>query len=185
MEKGRSQCLGTTPSPNNPYTTLPPPTDSFVQLCFQLAGFNGVYHVAQVPLNYTFATLYKLVLFMFGWHGMHAHKACVYSFVETYSGRRAGQIKRFGREGVVSGTEYICPEVAEYNVVVKGDLSGWRRVEFEETYDAEEQVEDQDLHVLQVWNPDVDCNGSGGGCGNMEMGVIYEYDFGGISPLCS
>jgi hypothetical protein len=158
--------------------TLPPPTDSFVQLRFQLAGFNGFYRIAQVLLNYTFTMLYKLVLFMFGWHGMHAHKGHVYAFFETYSGRRAGQIKCFRREGVVSGTEHICPEVAEYNIVVKGDLSGWWRAEFDKTYDAEEQVEDQDLRVLQMWNPKVNCNGSGGGCGNVEMGVIYEYDFG-------
>ncbi|KAJ6589599.1 hypothetical protein B0H19DRAFT_1303954 [Mycena capillaripes] len=71
---------------SNPYKTLPPPTSSFIQLRFQLARFKGVYRVARIPLNYSFANLYKLVLFMFGWSGDHAHRASVYSHVEMYSG---------------------------------------------------------------------------------------------------
>ncbi|KAJ7646428.1 hypothetical protein DFH06DRAFT_1095931 [Mycena polygramma] len=160
MELGESQCLAYRPSPDNPYTTLPPPTTSFVQLRFQLENCHGVSRVVQVPLNYSFATLYKLILFMFGWHGMHVHKARVYSFVETYasSGRKAGHIKRYGREALLDDTDIMRTE----------DIDN-----------AEERVEDQDLLVSQVWNPKLRKNASGGGCGNAEMGVIYEYDLGG------
>jgi hypothetical protein len=175
MEKGHRQCFATAPSSNNPYTTLPPPTTSFVQLRFQLEDFDGVHRVAQVPLNYTFATLYKLILFMFGWHGQHVHKARVYSFVEKYSGPRAGHIKRHGRDALLPGTSIMRTDVAEYDVVMKG--RGW--IELEDIDNAEERVEDQDLRVSQVWNPSLHENASGGGCANTEMGVIYEYDLGG------
>ncbi|KAJ7646414.1 hypothetical protein DFH06DRAFT_1424363 [Mycena polygramma] len=178
MELGERQCLAYRPSPDNPYTTLPPPTTSFVQLRFQLENFHGVSRVVQVPLNYSFATLYKLILFMFGWHGMHVHKARVYSFVETYasSGRKAGQIKRYGREALLDDTDIMRTEVAEYEVVVKGHGVQWHPLE--DIDNAEERVEDQDLLVSQVWNPKLRKNASGGGCGNAEMGVIYEYDLG-------
>ncbi|KAK7000206.1 hypothetical protein R3P38DRAFT_3057636 [Favolaschia claudopus] len=177
-ERGQSQYLAYKPSPDNPYTTLPPPTTSVVQLRFQLAHLDGVYRVVQLPLNYTFATLYKLILFMFGWNGMHAHKARVYSFVEMYSprGKKAGQIKSYGREVCLDEDGFFMQtRFAEYDVVPKGRTE-WSPLQ--DMDDAEERIDDQDLLVSQVWNPNVDENASWGGCANSEMGVIFEYDFG-------
>ncbi|KAK7000270.1 hypothetical protein R3P38DRAFT_3057762 [Favolaschia claudopus] len=178
MERGQSQYLAYKPSPDSPYTTLPPPTTSVVQLRFQLAHLDGVYRVVQLPLNYTFATLYKLILFMFGWNGMHAHKARVYSFVEMYSprGKKAGQIKNYGREVCLDDDGFFTQtRFAEYDVVPNGRTE-WSPLQ--DMDDAEERIDDQDLLVSQVWNPNVDENASWGGCANSEMGVIFEYDFG-------
>ncbi|KAJ7625908.1 hypothetical protein FB45DRAFT_1005187 [Roridomyces roridus] len=162
--------------------TLPPPSSTFVQLRFQLARFKGVYRVIRVPLNYTFANLYKLIIFVFGWHGDHLHRA------------HAGHFKRGGKLGPwppgdpldVDHPLYRIYEmerrqdVAEYEVVMKG---GRRREVKEAEYfgdipDTEAIVEDQDLCLSQVWNPKARKNASKGACGNKEVGVKFEYDLG-------
>ncbi|KAJ7685982.1 hypothetical protein B0H17DRAFT_1137178 [Mycena rosella] len=169
---------------------LPGPTTSFVQLRFQLAGFKGVYRVARLPLNYNFANLYSVILFMFGWSGDHAHRALVLSNVEMYSGNyKAGHIKKGGRDapppdaddeaamGYYEATHRT--DIAEYEVVMRGRRTAqpdWGFGDFDG--DAMEQVEEQDLCLSQVWNETLVRNGSKGACGNKEMGVVFEYDFG-------
>ncbi|KAJ7133293.1 hypothetical protein C8R44DRAFT_772140 [Mycena epipterygia] len=174
----------------DPYKTLPPPTTSFVQLRFQLARFKGVYRVARVPLNYTFANLYSLILFMFGWSGAHAHRANVYSHVEMYSGNyKAGHIKKCGKpaplpdadDEVMRGYHELTrrTDVAEYEVVMQGrSTKAHGRRDFDDFEAAEERVEDQDLCLSQVWNEKLGRNGSKGACTNREMAVIFEYDLG-------
>jgi hypothetical protein len=176
----------------DPYTTLPPPTTSFIQLRFQLARFKGVYRVARIPLNYTFANLYKLILLMFGWSGDHLHRASVYSHIEMYSGNyKAGHIKKYGKPAAVPETDdegmqryYELTrrtDIAEYEVVMKGRSTRLRgRGPFDDYLDdAEVRIEDQNLRLSQVWNQKLRRNGSQGACSNKQMGVIYEYDLGG------
>ncbi|KAJ7877626.1 hypothetical protein B0H13DRAFT_1565348, partial [Mycena leptocephala] len=175
----------------DPYTTLPPPTTSFIQLRFQLARFKGVYRVARIPLNYTFANLYKLILLMFGWSGDHLHRASVYSHIEMYSGNyKAGHIKKYGKPAAVPETDdegmqryYELTrrtDIAEYEVVMKGRSTRLRgRGPFDDYLDdAEVRIEDQNLCLSQVWNQKLRRNGSQGACLNKQMGVIYEYDLG-------
>ncbi|KAJ7174186.1 hypothetical protein C8R43DRAFT_1102645 [Mycena crocata] len=177
----------------DPYTTLPPPTTSFIQLRFQLARFKGVYRVAKIPLNYTFANLYRLIVFMFGWSGEHTHRARVYSHIEMYSGNyKAGHIKKYGKpEPMPEGYEsdelmaqhhelMRRKDIAEYEVVVQGRSTKLRgRNYFGDFVDnADEVVEDQNLCLSQVWNRKLRRNGSKGACTNKEMGIIYEYDLG-------
>ncbi|KAJ7722455.1 natural resistance-associated macrophage protein-domain-containing protein [Mycena maculata] len=181
------------PPAGNPYKTLPLPTSSFIQLRFQLARFKGVYRVAQIPLNYTFANLYKLVLFMFGWSGQHAHRATVYSHVETYSGNyKAGHMKRYGKRAplpVAAADDAAMlhyyeltrrTDIAEYEVVMMGRGTALQGFNYFGDFadDAEQRVEDLDLCLSQVWNQKLRKNASKGACGNKEMGVIYEYDLG-------
>ncbi|KAJ7482999.1 hypothetical protein B0H11DRAFT_2021759 [Mycena galericulata] len=175
----------------NPYAVLPPPTSSFIQLRFQLARFKGVCRVARVPLNYTFAHLYKLILFMFGWNGQHMHRANVYSHVEMYSGNyKAGHIKKYGKHAPLPDTDdeqmiqyYELTrrtDIAEYEVVMKGESTRVRGYNsFGDFSDnAEVRVEDQDICLSQVWNEKLRRNASKGACSNKEIGVIYEYDLG-------
>ncbi|KAI0632163.1 hypothetical protein C8Q77DRAFT_905583 [Trametes polyzona] len=78
-----------------PVTSLPDPCNTFIQLRFQLCRFKGVYRVALIPLSFTFAHLYRYILFLFGWSGRHIHEFEVYSHVELYSKTwRPGEIKR-------------------------------------------------------------------------------------------
>ncbi|KAJ6611722.1 hypothetical protein B0H10DRAFT_2055442 [Mycena sp. CBHHK59/15] len=174
----------------NPYKTLPPPSAALFQLRFQLARFKGVYRVAQVPLNYTFAHLHKLIQFMFGWHGDHMHRAKVYSHIEMYSGNyKAGHIKRYGKDAqrpdevdaamLMYWEHTHRTDIAEYEVVARGRNTRRVRVhEFDNDEDAEQRVEDQELRLSQVWNEKLRKNASMGACTNRQMGVIYEYDMG-------
>lgn len=59
----------------DPYTTLPPQTNEYIQLRFQLARFKGVFRTVQLPLTFTFANLHKFIMFAFGWSDGHAHQA--------------------------------------------------------------------------------------------------------------
>ena len=43
----------------------------------------------------------------------------------------------------------------------------------------EERIEDQDLTLGMLWDPEKERNLSKGRCENTEIGVIYEYDLGG------
>ena len=64
---------------------LPQPSDTVIQLRFQLSRFKGVYRVVQLPLSFTFAHLYRLNLLLFGWSGYHLHEFEVLTNVELYS----------------------------------------------------------------------------------------------------
>ncbi|KAI0632162.1 hypothetical protein C8Q77DRAFT_905523 [Trametes polyzona] len=87
-----------TPSPpkrkSKKVESLPEPSDTYIQLRFQLCRFKGVYRIARLPLSFTFAHLYRYLLFLFGRSGMHLHQFEVHSHVELYSDTyRPGEIK--------------------------------------------------------------------------------------------
>ncbi|KAJ6530997.1 hypothetical protein DFH09DRAFT_1370654 [Mycena vulgaris] len=188
----KARLEATTPAAN-PYKTLPPPTTKFIQLRFQLARFKGVYRVAKVPLNYTFANLYKLILFMFGWSGDHAHQAKVFSYVEMYSGNyKAGHIKRGGKDAPLPDTDDEImlqynestrrTDIAEYEVVMMGrsTKSRARRYFFGDDFgDAEEKVEDQNLRLSQVWNQKLKKNGT---AWTVHITMDHEEDFASVEP---
>lgn len=181
-----------------PYKTLPPPTDAYIQLRFRVLNCDTpeiVHRVVRIPLSYTFANLYYLMLFLFGWTGNHVHEASVYSHVETYKGgannnANTGVMKKYGRTPPVPDwcTDSRMWEREEgssalYQVVRQGE-SRWSHHEW---YNAEwvPRVEDADCTIGQVWNENPAHNASRGKCANDAIGVLYEYNMalGGMSVL--
>ena len=83
------------PAEPDPACGLPPASDTFIQLRFQLCRFKGVYRVARLPLSFTFAHLYRLTLLLFSWSGHRLHQAEVVTHAELYSTNyREGEIKK-------------------------------------------------------------------------------------------
>jgi len=173
----------------DPYTTLPPPSTSYMQLRFQLCGFKHVYRVVQLPLSYTFANLHTLLLFLFGWNGSHLHQSHVYSHVKMYSkNTKPGHMKKYGRvpplpewispddEREIYFWELQHPDSAIYEVVPQGSN---RRSGGGHDFRYETRVEDQELTLGEVWNVKERQNASQGECTNLEMGIQYQYDLGG------
>jgi Plasmid pRiA4b ORF-3-like protein len=184
----------------NPYTTLPAPTSSYIQLQFQLADFNGVYRTVKVPLNYTFANLHTLIQCLFGWNNSHLHQAHVYTHVEKYPRYHnlAGHMKRYGcppippDDMISQGLGYeadmrswnlTLANAAYYEVVPGSEVPSHSTNERNQAserptsgFNYVERVADQELTLGKVWDPTKERNMSKGQLANTEIGVIYEYD---------
>lgn len=184
------------------YFTLPCPTNTWIQLRFQLNRFPGVYRVVQVPTNYTFANMHTLIQYLFGWSGHHSHKTRVYTNVEMYkSANRKGSIKSYGQARAFPEGRFIPNlreamqdqalnwwnisngETAIYEVVAAGKNQGAHQdsgVYFSDSWQY--KVEDQELTLDDVWTLNEGSNVSKGEYSNRNIGLIYEYELEGESP---
>lgn len=171
---------------SNVYTTLPPPTKSYIQLRLQLSRFKGVYRIVQLPLTFTFANLHRFILYVFGWNGSHAHQAYVWTNVELYK-TKPGEIKKCGRapplpeepsDWELQYWDWFVMGKREpvHYVVAKGQ--GKRGQGYFDEYLSATTKEDQELTLGDLWNLDEDQNISEGECDNEEIGIKYEYDLG-------
>lgn len=173
----------------DPYTTLPAKTTSYVKLRFQLMNFANVYRIVQLPVTFTFANLHTLIQYMFGWSNSHLHRAEVVSHVVMHdpNGELAGTMKRWGRKPMLG--EYLGGEEEDYgdriswryerddNPIYHVDEYGVRPEGFGEVY--AKSIKDYKLKLGEIWTKDYKNNASLGESPNDDIGIIYEYDFGG------
>ena len=188
---------------SDPYFTLPPATDTWIKLRFQLNRFQGVYRVVQVPINYTFANMHTLIQYLFGWNGSHSHQTRVYTNVEMYrSANRKGSIKSYGQARVYPEGRVVANlseemqektlnwwnitngEAAVYEVVATGKNQGKTQKSCGYFPDCgwNYRVEDQELTLGDVWDIDDENNVSKGEYRNRNIGIIYEYELEGNIP---
>ena len=196
------------PEPDTSWT-MPPPSKHIIQLRFQLFRFKGVYRTVRIPLSFTFAHLYRLILLLFGWSGYHSHQAEVLTNVITYASP--------GRTGEVKKHHYWkTPPEPNY----KEERDEWRdwffkygmfyrepamRVVRTVRYDPWEvgprgedepvnpnnpvgalwdslvvpKKRDEDVRLGDLWAPRNRDNMTGGECRNTEIAIKFEYDLGG------
>ncbi|KAH7332768.1 hypothetical protein B0J17DRAFT_145740 [Rhizoctonia solani] len=62
--------------PKKPFIELPRPARTSAEVRVQLVGHQAFRRV-HIPSNYTFIHLHHLILFLFGWSGVHAHRFSV------------------------------------------------------------------------------------------------------------
>jgi hypothetical protein len=72
-------------------------------------------------------------------------------------------------------------DAAYYDVVAQGCNHSEERNSWGAGSRCRERVEDQELTLEMLWNPTKERNLSKGQCKNTEIGIIYQYDFGGES----
>ncbi|KAL6302792.1 hypothetical protein BKA93DRAFT_736155 [Sparassis latifolia] len=184
----------TSTSPPNPYTILSAPCPTYIQLRFQLARFRGVYRVVQLPFTFTFANLYRFVLFIFGWSGQHAHRSEICTNVVMYSpsNGRKGEIKKYGvapppepdrdedlEEWFAWMQKWHHPNNNPVMEVVPCGMRNRRPL----TYGFEDPIsyeikQDHEVTVGDVWSLERDHNASGGECANDEIAIKLLYDLG-------
>ncbi|KAI0372203.1 hypothetical protein BV20DRAFT_940546 [Pilatotrama ljubarskyi] len=194
-------------SSSDPYHTMPAPCDTYIQLRFQLCRFKGVYRVARLPLSFTFAHLYKFLLLIFGWSGMHAHQAEVLTNVELYSSTyRPGEIKKhrsfripkepdvydepdawrkwamFYAPARLDPAMRVSPRGKSYEDAWMGKSK--EPLNMDDPWDrvwAQIQVpckKDGDVTLGDVWSLKRKHNISKGQCSNREIAIRFEYDLG-------
>lgn len=179
------------PSPGrpDPYTMLPPPCDSWIQLRFQLVRFKGVYRIARLPLNYTFATVYKFIMFSFGWSGMHLHEFRVLSNVEMYA-TRPGEIKKWSQPVPERPDPRDEDAFREWGYRLTGQREPIMRIVPWSPRDVRNEWDNPDFTQVRedyattlgdVWNRERRQNASKGLCRNQEIAIKFVYDFGGES----
>ncbi|KAI0349465.1 hypothetical protein OH77DRAFT_1525620 [Trametes cingulata] len=193
------------PSSSNTSLAMPAPCDTYIQLRFQLCRFKGVYRVARLPLSFTFAHLYKYILLLFGWSGMHAHQAEVLTHVELYShAYRPGEIKKHRSFRIPEEPDMydepdewrewiLCYAPARRDPAMRVSPRGksyedaWMGkdpLNMDDPYDrvwAEIQVpckKDGDVTLGDVWSLKRRHNISKGQCSNREIAIKFEYDLG-------
>lgn len=185
----------------DPYTTLPGVTSSYIQVRIQLARFNGVYRIVRLPLTFTLANLHTYLQYIFGWSNDHLHEFQVHGNVEMYSGvYKQGTMKKWG-VCPVPPVDFVNPDSPHYEfemrlwVMDHRDSAIWKVVQkgsrkratkemnFFSDYDCSAVKEDQDVTLREIWNKNLKQNASAGECSNKQVGIAYEYDLGGESPL--
>lgn len=193
---------------SNANKVMPEPSDTYIELRFQLARFKGVYRVARLPLSFTFTHLYKYILLIFGWSGMHLHQAQVLTHVELYSETyRPGEIKKhrsiripeepdryddleawqhwlwFYSKNSHDPMMRVSPRGKSYDD--DSWLLGnepWNLDDPWERVMAEIQVpckKDHEVTLGDVWSRSRAHNISKGECRNQEIGIKFEYDIRG------
>ncbi|KAL6302799.1 hypothetical protein BKA93DRAFT_736090 [Sparassis latifolia] len=191
---GKRPKKGKSRRPVDPYTVLPVPSPTYIQLHFQLAHFEGVYRVARLPLTFTFANLYRFVLFTFGWSGMHLHRADVCTNVVMYSPKegRNRQIKKYGVNP---------PPEPDKNKDLKGWWEWWdicrhrnnsaimqvvacsKRRKRAITHEFGDGIsceikQDDEVILGDVWGLETGRNVSKGECENDKIAIKMDYDLG-------
>ena len=199
-----------TPEPEpDPSLTMPPPSQANIQLRFQLSRFKGVYRTVRVPLSFTFAHLYRLILLLFGWSGYHSHQAEVLTNVIKYaSPGRTGEVKK--HRYWKTPPEPNCREERDewrdwyfkygmfyrepaMRVVKTVRYDQWeigpRREDepvnpnnpLEALWDelVVPKKRDEDVRLADLWAPKNRDNMTGGECENTEIAIKFEYDLGG------
>ncbi|PIL22569.1 hypothetical protein GSI_15258 [Ganoderma sinense ZZ0214-1] len=201
--------LTPTPEPEpEPSLIMPPPSENLIQLRFQLCRFKGVYRTVRVPLSFTFAHLYRLILLLFGWSGRHLHQAEVLTNVIKYaSPGRTGEVKK--HRYWKTPPEPNCREERDewrdwyfkygmfyrepaMRVVKKVRYDEWeigpRRQDepvnpnnpLEALWDelVVPKKRDEDVRLGDLWAPRNRDNMTGGVCKNVEIAIKFEYDLG-------
>ncbi|TFY69545.1 hypothetical protein EVJ58_g347 [Rhodofomes roseus] len=189
-ETGGRRTRQPSPSPGrpDPYdATLPPPCDTWIQLRLQLFRFKGVYRIVRFPLNYTFAMLYRFLMYSFGWSGEHLHEFNVFSHVEMYK-TRPGEIKKVVRP-VPERPEANDPEAFwQWSLALRAQSDPIMRIipwsactERARGFDVEELTQVLESHAVSIgdiWNQIMMDNASKGECRNDEIAIKFVYDFG-------
>ncbi|KAJ8501981.1 hypothetical protein ONZ51_g312 [Trametes cubensis] len=185
---------------------MPEPSDTYIELRFQLTRFKGVYRVARLPLSFTFAHLYEYILLIFGWSGMHLHQAEVLTHVELYSGTyRPGDIKKHRSVRIPEEPDHyddleawrqwarfysmkthdpmvrVSPLGKSYDNDFLLGNEPWNMDDPWERVMAETQVpckKDHEVTLGDVWSRSRAHNISKGKCRNQEIGIKFEYDLG-------
>ena len=182
------------------HLALPPPSDTIIQLRFQLCRFKGVYRIARVPLSFTFAHLYRFMLLIFGWSGDHLHQAQVVTHVELYSpnGPRKGEIKKHRSYKIPEEPAYEDREEwrhwslayarHERDPVLRVTPAGSRKKPTPPNPDDPWDVlfsqlevpvkKDADVTLGDVWAWKRRKNASLGECSNRKIAIMFEYDLG-------
>ncbi|KAI1789585.1 hypothetical protein LXA43DRAFT_1020265 [Ganoderma leucocontextum] len=201
--------LTPTPEPEpDPSSTMPPPSEHIIQLRFQLCRFKGVYRTVRVPLTFTFAHLYRLILILFGWSGYHSHQAEVLTNAIMYaSPGRTGEVKKHRywktppepncreerdewRDWYFKyGMFYREPAMRVAKTVRYGSWEVGPRKE-DEPVNPNNPLEalwdelvvpkkrDEDVRLGDLWAPRKRDNLTGGDCRNEEIAIKFEYDLG-------
>lgn len=185
------------PAEPDPACGLPPASDTFIQLRFQLCRFKGVYRIARLPLSFTFAHLYKFILLIFGWSGHHLHQASVVTHAQLYSANwRRGEIKKHRsirvpeqphRDDVEEYREWVCTYAKfSHDPTLKVTPGGLRRPrpppdpnDDWDVFFSKMQVpvkKDAEVTLGDVWAAKSRNNVSKGACSNLEIGIMFEYD---------
>ncbi|CAE6460688.1 unnamed protein product [Rhizoctonia solani] len=73
--------------PKKPVIELPRPARTSAEVRIQLVGHQAFRRV-HIPCNYTFIHLHHLMLFLFGWSGVHAHRFSVQNNISMHELKR-------------------------------------------------------------------------------------------------
>ena len=180
---------------------LPQPSDTVIQLRFQLSRFKGVYRVVQLPLSFTFAHLYRLNLLLFGWSGYHLHEFEVLTNVELYSpNNRKGEVKKhrsfrvpeepdknedreIWRSWLLKYGKYdrdpamrITPQGSRDTSASSDTDDEW--VVFDRSMAVPEK-KDAEVTLGDIWARRSRDNFTNGKCANRDIAIKLTYDLGG------
>ena len=139
-----------------PVHKLPAPHPTQHLLYFRLAR-NKVFRTMEVPSNYDFHLIHRLIQYTFGWSDSHLHKFDIHVGCELYKSQpKKTWIKEWGKN---------------IHTIINENCG------FGESFEGPEHDKNETgLTVGNVWRKEAHWTG-----GERTIGLLYEYDFGGAS----